>query len=548
MGVGMMSEPSELLVMRAFNAACGTAAIVVVYLVARRTHPNKIVAWISALALAVSPTAVAYSQQVGPDTFALVFALVSFLFAIRIVDDPRTRSYVGAGVGAGLAIASKYNAGMILIALVAAHLVRFGWRGIWRKELYIGMIATALAFFIGVPFAVFDFPNFIEGVRWQIFSYSVEGHAGEEGNALMWYVTYLLTQEGFAAPVALIGVASAFLARSKKYWVVLSFPLFYFSIVSQMVTRNARTIMLIVPFLGLLAAIGVVEACGWLERTGRVKRSITGAILLVIGFLLLIVPARGTLAADRRLTQPDGRESARRWIESNAPLGSRIALEAYSPYVDRNKFAAQGLYGLTEHAPEWYAAQGFEYLVLSQGAYGRYFADPARYPKQVEQYSQFFARYPLAARFDDNDWEIRIYQTDARLPAQRVAARFGDYGELVELIGYDEVQWTPGVPLRVRLFWRTLGDKPEPFEVELRLLDQADQEIARARGDLFQGKGWRTGMFDSAYTLLIPVDVPPSEYRIQVNVIWTRYAYSLPAQNWAEQRIDPVLVQVTRGK
>jgi hypothetical protein len=203
---------------------------------------------------------------------------------------------------------------------------------------------------------------------------------------------------------------------------------------------------------------------------------------------------------------------------------------------------------LTEHAPEWYAAQGFEYLVLSQGAYGRYFADPARYPKQVEQYSQFFARYPLAARFDDNDWEIRIYQTDARLPAQRVAARFGDYGELVELIGYDEVQWTPGVPLRVRLFWRTLGDKPEPFEVELRLLDQADQEIARARGDLFQGKGWRTGMFDSAYTLLIPVDVPPSEYRIQVNVIWTRYAYSLPAQNWAEQRIDPVLVQVTRGK
>ncbi|MEW5717865.1 MAG: hypothetical protein AB1817_04495, partial [Chloroflexota bacterium] len=156
--------------------------------------------------------------------------------------------------------------------------------------------------------------------------------------------------------------------------------------------------------------------------------------------------------------------------------------------------------------------------------------------------SQFFARYPLAARFDVNDWEIRSYKTDAAVPPHRVAARYGDYAEQIELIGYDDLQWTRGEPLRVRLFWRTLGDTPEPFEVELRLLGQADQEIAIARGDLFQGKGWRTGMFDGTFALSAPANLPPGQYRVQVNVIWTRYAYSLPAFSWAEQRIDPVLL------
>ena len=548
MGVGVMPLPSMLLTVRALNALFGIAAIVVLYLSARRAHPNKAVALVAALLLAVSPTAVAYSQQLGPDTFALFFSLVSFLFAVRIADDPRTRNYVGAGLGAGLAIASKYNAGVILIALIVAHLARYGWRGVWRRELYVGMIVAALAFFLGTPFAVFDFPNFIEGIRWQIFSYSVEGHAGEEGNALAWYVAYLLSQEGLAVLGAVVGIVYAFFARAKRYWVVLSFPLPYFLIVSQMVTRNARTIMLIVPFLGLLTAIVVVELCEWLERTGRVKRSAVVVALLAFVFLMLAIPARETIAADLRLSRSDGRETARQWIAANVPPGSRIALEAYSPYVDRQKFVAQGFYGLPEHLPEWYAAQGFEYLVLSEGAYGRYFADPTRYPDQVKQYDQFFARYPLTARFDDNDWEIRIYKTDVALPSQRVAARFGDYAELIELIGYDDVQWTRGDPLRVRLFWRTLGSKPEPFEVELRLLGQADQEIATVRSDVFQSKGWRTGMFDGIFTLPVPADVPPGQYRVQVNVIWTRYAYSLPAFSWAVEKIDPVILQPIERK
>jgi hypothetical protein len=79
--------------------------------------------------------------------------------------------------------------------------------------------------------------------------------------------------------------------------------------------------------------------------------------------------------------------------------------------------------------------------------------------------------------------------------------------------------------------------------VELRLLDKEDREIAVARSDLFQGKGWRTGMFDGVFTLPVPADLPPGAYRVQVNVIWTRFAYHLPAISWAEEKIDPVILQ-----
>jgi hypothetical protein len=55
-------------------------------------------------------------------------------------------------------------------------------------------------------------------------------------------------------------------------------------------------------------------------------------------------------------------------------------------------------------------------------------------------------------------------------------------------------------------------------------------------------------MFDGVFTLPVPAEVLPGEYRVQVNVIWTRFAYSLPAFGWAEQRIDPVLLPVMSGK
>lgn len=193
---------------------------------------------------------------------------------------------------------------------------------------------------------------------------------------------------------------------------------------------------------------------------------------------------------------------------------------------------------MQDHSPDWYISNGFEYLIFSQGAFGRYFIDPTRYAIEVGRYNSFFSRFPLVARFDDNGYEIRIYKTGVMLPVHRVAARFGDYGDLVELIGYDDIRWVQGEPLPVRLFWRTLRDTPEPLALELRLLKPSDQQIAIVRNDLFQGKGWPQGMFATELMMSVPGGVAPGVYRLDVGVIQTRYAYRVPLMNWAEEKLE----------
>jgi hypothetical protein len=106
----------------------------------------------------------------------------------------------------------------------------------------------------------------------------------------------------------------------------------------------------------------------------------------------------------------DSRETARVWIEDNLPPGSRIAVESYSPFVDPNRFAVQGIGQMFDHPPDWYQDQGLEYLVFSQGMFGRFLQEPGKYPDQVAAYDQLFETFELVRTFTDGGYEVRIYR------------------------------------------------------------------------------------------------------------------------------------------
>lgn len=40
---------------------------------------------------------------------------------------------------------------------------------------------------------------------------------------------------------------------------------------------------------------------------------------------------------------PEGRDTAPRWIQENIAAGSHIALEAYGPFVDPSRFDVEGV-------------------------------------------------------------------------------------------------------------------------------------------------------------------------------------------------------------
>lgn len=510
-GVGKVALPETLLIARGVTGVFSTLAILVVYAIGRRLHTNTWVAMLAALLYALSPTVNDTSHRVGPDVFAMFFLLVSVFFAVRLVDDPRWQNYVGAGLGAGLAFGSKYNAGVVLIACLVAHFLRWRWTQ-WQK-LGWAFGAFALGFFLSTPFALFDFANFWAGLQWQVFSYAVEGHSGQEGDSLRWYLTYLWEVERDITLLGAFGIVWMTRTFSSKYLTVLSFPIAYFALVSQMLTRNERTIMLIVPFLALGAATLCVELY---QRWGTASKWRRVLALGVLG--VVVLPSlRTSLAASERLLTVDSRETARVWIEQNLPRGSRIAIEPYSPYVDRDYFVVEPVSGVIAHPIEWYIQNGFEYLITSYGTYGRFYEDRARYRELATRYDEFFAQVPEVRRFNDGGFEVRILKTNAAdLPRQRVGARWGVYGDWLELVGYDQaVAVLPGEPLRVTLYWRMLTPRREVYQLTARLLDRNDHEIAQSSGELRLASESITRV---AWSIAVPPAVAPGRYRIQLEV------------------------------
>jgi 4-amino-4-deoxy-L-arabinose transferase-like glycosyltransferase len=546
LGVGKSLMPTQFILERGLTAFFGTASIALVYKIGLESIGSKAGAMAAALLLAVSPTNVINSKLIRPDTFAVFFVLLSFLYANRILETPALRNYILAGIGAGLAVSSKYNAGLILLPMVVAHFMRFGLSGIRRKELYVGIVVSGIAFVVTTPFALLDPQSLLYYLNFNASEY-ITGHAGSEGNAFMWYVQYLWQTEGLFVVLALAQVVLLILNRSKRGVVLFAFPVVYFLFVSTLEVRNDRTILLIIPFLAILAAQLATLLAQQVQRVASAPAWSSSVALATIAVVQIIAPLQGVVDYDIRLGQRDGRNTSQEWIEANLPAGSRIAIESYSPFLDPKRFVVQGVGSIADHTPEWYVQNGFEYLVFSEGMYGRFFDDPGRYQDWIDKYNSFFSRFAEVKRFDDNNYEIRIFRTNVELPEHRVGVRFGDYSDLVELVGFETpVQWTEGEPLRLRFYWRARRRANEPLDLNLQLLGRNDAVVASSHGDLFAGKypsqNWPEGMFTTDWTIPIPVDAMAGMYRIDLSVVQALYNYRAPIFNSADEKMDKLIL------
>ncbi len=514
-GVGRSSMPSQFLLGRGLTALFGTGSILLVYCIGRELHPSRLVAVAAALLLAVSPASVYNSHLIRPDTFAVFFALVSVFGALRILRDPSLANYLLAGAGAGLAVSSKYNMPLIVLPLIVAHFARWGVAGLRRREVYFGLAASVLAFFLTTPFALLDVQTFLRDMGYEVTAQAA-GHAGTEGNTIPWYLEFVWLSEGITVVAAVVQAARLFWARSRPGLVLVAFPIVYLLFISQFIVRNDRTILPVFPFLHLLAAWLVADLYASLVPMLSRSRLVAAAALAALVALLVAQPLNGSIISDSRLGVVDSRDTTRGWIEENLAAGSRVAVEPYGPYIDPRRFMVQGG-GMAEHAPEWYLDNGFEYLVLSYGTYGRFFEEPERYPDFVKRYNALSDRYREIKRFDDNGFEIRVYATDVTgLPPHRVGAQWGVYTSWLELVGYD---WHPP---SLTLHWRPLDPRAKSLKPTATLLDEADRVIAQFSGAPLSAGASSEGTPQEIVRMLLAVAVPadqtPGLYRVQITV------------------------------
>ncbi len=525
LAVGKAALPAEFLLSRGLTAVCGALSIVLVYLICMEFYSNKAAGWLGAILLAVESVDVKHSQFIRPDTFAVFFALVSFFFALKVFDDPQPRNYVLAGIGAGLATSSKYNVALVFIPIIVAHLIHFKLHGFLRREIFVAALSSMAVFFLTTPFALLDGARFIQIGPLEDAAHYTTGHAGAEGNTFEFYVSFLWATQGWILVTALCEMIFIILRREKKGIVLLSFPLVYFIFINFYTVHFDTTILPLIPFLIILAALFVMRLYAFGSRQWSVLRA-TGGVVIMGAAVFLALPLLGATAANNaRILQPDGREQARKWIDANLPPRSRIALEAYSPYVDRQHFMVEGFDGLIDRPPDWYVQNGFEYLVFSYGAYGRFYENRALYSEFASRYDIFFSTFPQVMRFNDNGYEIRILKTNTdALPAQRVAARFGIYSNWLEMVGYDvdASRWQIGASADFTFYWRSVATRREPLRLTVRLLDRLDHEVTQSSGNLFpeiksDGR-WPEGIARVPWKIAAPVNAAPGMYRLELDV------------------------------
>lgn len=380
----------------------GIATVLLVYLLAKRLY-GRGPALLGALFLAIMPLHVMHSRFLAVDVPATFFVALSLLFAVRLYETRSWRDYLLAGLFAGLAAGTKYNAGLVVVSMIAAHVL------LWLQSQHaseakvrlvdaklLGAIGTTIAgFLIGTPGVLLNYAKFSQDFSYEVM-HARTGHGlvfVNTGSGYLYHLTHSLWA-GMSLPlllIALAGAVYAFYRRSPGDLILLSFLVIYYGVIGAAQVRFARYTIPILPVLAILAArVSVDMIAQWLKSSRRNRRALgyaAGALVAVVSLYALSF----TMHLNSLFTQRDTRDSAAEWIMKYVPHGSSIAFPTvpwfYTPPLDPAMalpVTAEGRYEkamqvkdyrlvVSPPGTEWdlsfLKAQTPEYVVLSQFEY-----------------------------------------------------------------------------------------------------------------------------------------------------------------------------------
>jgi 4-amino-4-deoxy-L-arabinose transferase-like glycosyltransferase len=477
------TDPTSVFVLaRVVAAGLGTAAVGLTYLAGRRLF-GRAVAVLGAAIFGVAYLPIFYSHLALNDVPTLAPVALALYGVAGVLRRGWRRDYLVAGVGIGLAAATKYTGGIVLVCLLGAAVVdgvgRAGAGGagsgalIAARRTLLALLAALVAFVIANPYAVLDFSAFQAGVATQ---QSLAGGADQgklgltpvSGTAYyLWTFTWGL---GWAPSLAALGGAALLLIRRRLALalVLLPAPIAFILFMGDQQRFFGRWLLPVFPIVALLGAYGLVSLARWLADSGRLALPAAAALItvLAIGQGLATV-----IHSDAVLSRPDTRNLARAWMVGHVPAGAKVVIE---PVVADNwandigralpwtstgarwrRFptwetdispsgqllpAGQRRFVLVDEyertlRPELldeYEASGYCWVVIGSLQAGRSFAQPHLAPQAIAYYAQLANRARLAYHVSpfggtrhavpfSFDWSIDYYPSQYVRPGPEIS-------------------------------------------------------------------------------------------------------------------------------
>ncbi|MDE3070000.1 MAG: glycosyltransferase family 39 protein, partial [Acidobacteriota bacterium] len=335
-------HPSEVYTLaRAAVAVLGVIALWLLYVLGARLFDRRTGLLATALG-AVAFLPVFYSHLALNDVPMLVPLLACLIGAAGIVRTGHTREYVLAGIGLGLATATKYTAGIALVALGIAVGMRWRGAGGARRELRAPLeglalagVLAALAFLVANPYALLDSQRFLAelGHERSVASEAAGKLGAPHEPTIVYYLWSFTWGLGWLPALAALGGLFTAYRRARPAWLLLvPMSLLYLLYMSTQGRAFGRWLMPILPVACLLAAHFTLSASGLLARLAarRFARARRGLPALAGGGLSLALLAQGVVYgvhSDLVLARADTRSLARAWMVAHVPAGALVVLE-----------------------------------------------------------------------------------------------------------------------------------------------------------------------------------------------------------------------------
>jgi 4-amino-4-deoxy-L-arabinose transferase-like glycosyltransferase len=436
-------DPAALYTLaRVAAAVLGTIALWLLYLTGARLW-GRAAGLLAAAIEAVAFLPVFYAHLALNDAPMLAPATLSLLGTAGVLRKGRVRDYLLAGIGLGLACATKYTAGIVLVPLLAAVAMRCleGSAKVARRT--IGGLALAgllalVAFLIANPYALLDYKSFhAELVHQSTLSGESQGKLGapKEGG-LVYYLWSFTWGLGWAPSIAALGGAICVWRRERGLgWLLVPAALLFLAFMGTEGRYFGRWLMPIFPIVCLLAAFFVAQLLNWAVREqGAGARRAALAVLLVAGVLVqgLVYSIHSGVA----LSRGDTRNLTRSWMLAHIPAGAKVVAEPVEPEewarevrpgtsTAANPLRWQLYPALYERirpdgtvAPsyirpvglenyettlypaliDFYEREGYCWVIVGSTEYGRAFADPKAVPHAIAYYRKLAREGDLVFR------------------------------------------------------------------------------------------------------------------------------------------------------
>jgi hypothetical protein len=320
--------PVELIVAgRILALAVGLGIVVLTGLLARRLAGGA-AGFFAALLAALAPALVIRGAIVTVDPWATLFVLAAIYFAEGAARTGRPwRDAILAGAMTGCALTSKYPAILVALAVVPTLLRTEGSGRRRLQVLAVATLAGLLAAAVTMPALVVKGPRVVRQVLDEAQVYRAEP-IGDYWDQAVWRAEWDLPFEAPEMGIALVACAAlgwAVAVRDRRYsasalaWALYALVLGAFF--QRYAFRAFRNLLPLVPLACVLAALL------WVEVRERLRRPAGFDAAVVLGALLLLLPAELAFARDRA-GEVDARTEAIDWLARHAGADDTVLVSA----------------------------------------------------------------------------------------------------------------------------------------------------------------------------------------------------------------------------